>query len=131
MRAFVQTNLILSWILILLLLCTIPVNLEAKDTELTRFTLANGLEVLIKPDPARKVATIQLWVLVGSADEDDSQRGISHLIEHMAFKGTEKRGVGKMASEVEALGGSTNAYTSWDRTVFFVTVPSDKVLQGA
>jgi len=108
----------------------IPLHAEANDDTLTRFTLPNGLDVLIKKDSARKVVTIQMWVLVGSADEDASQRGISHLIEHMAFKGTERRGVGQISSEIEALGGNTNAYTSWDRTVFFLTVPSDKVLQG-
>ena len=107
-----------------------PLHTEAQDNQLTRFTLPNGLEVLIQKDPARKVATIQLWVLVGSAEEEDNERGISHLIEHMAFKGTKRRGVGQMAKEVKALGGSTNAYTGWDKTVFFVTVPSDKVVQG-
>jgi len=102
----------------------------ADENKLTRFTLPNGLDALIKKDPARHVVTIQLWVMVGAADETNQERGISHLIEHMAFKGTQRRGVGQIASEVEALGGSTNAYTSWDRTVFHVTVPSDKVLQG-
>ncbi len=103
---------------------------HASDNGLTRFTTSHGLDVIVKEDHARKVATIQFWVLVGSADENDDQRGISHLIEHMAFKGTERRGVGEIAAEVEALGGRTNAYTSWDRTVFFVTVPSRAVEQG-
>ncbi|MDQ7782909.1 MAG: pitrilysin family protein [Desulfomonilaceae bacterium] len=117
-------------VVLLAILVTIPLYTEARDTTLTRYTLPNGLDVLVKQDPARKVVTIQMWVLVGSADEEAEQRGISHLIEHMAFKGTERRGVGRIASEIEALGGHTNAYTGWDRTVFFVTVPSDKVLQG-
>lgn len=130
MKALWKIFLLCVWTISLVSLFTIPFSAEANDNSLTRFTLPNGLEVLVQQDPARKVVTIQLWVLVGSADEDDTQRGISHLIEHMAFKGTQRRGVGQMASEVKALGGSTNAYTSWDKTVFFVTVPSDKVLQG-
>ena len=48
----------------------------------------------------------------------------------MAFKGTERRGVGQIASEIEALGGEINAYTSWDETVFHVTVPSQATFQG-
>jgi zinc protease len=116
--------------LVAVLLLVIPVSVGAKDSDLTRFTLPDGLRVLVKPDHARKVATIQLWVNVGSVYEDASERGISHLIEHMAFKGTKRRGVGEIAAEVEALGGRTNAYTSWDRTVFHVTVPSDAVSQG-
>ena len=130
MRAVFRRNSIHALVILLALQCMIPLHLEANDNTLTRFTLPNGLDVLIKQDPSRKVATIQMWVLVGSADENEKQLGISHLIEHMAFKGTERRGVGQIASEVEGLGGNTNAYTSWDRTVFYVTVPSDKVLQG-
>ncbi|MFH0957698.1 MAG: pitrilysin family protein [Pseudomonadota bacterium] len=97
---------------------------------MTRHTLPNGLEVLIQEDHGKKVATAQLWVMVGSADEDSSERGISHLIEHMAFKGTAKRGLGQIASEVEALGGEINAYTSWDETVFHITGPSTAIAQS-
>jgi len=111
-------------------LCIIPFHSYATEDTLQHFTLPNGLKVLIKEDHARKVTTIQYWVLVGSADEERSEGGISHLIEHMAFKGTERRGVGKIASEVEALGGEINAYTSWDQTVFHVTVPSIKTSEG-
>lgn len=107
-----------------------PAVVHAGQDQLSRHTLPNGLQVLFKEDHARKVATIQFWVMVGAADEGPSQRGISHLIEHMAFKGTQRRGVGEVAREVEALGGDTNAYTSLDRTVFYVTVPSDAVIQG-
>lgn len=95
-----------------------------------RFFLSNGLEVLVREDHARKVAALQFWVKVGSADEVNQERGISHLIEHMAFKGTERRGLGKIAAEVEGLGGDINAYTSWDETVFHVTVPSHATNQG-
>ncbi|MBM3298874.1 MAG: insulinase family protein, partial [Deltaproteobacteria bacterium] len=97
---------------------------------MAQFALSNGLELLVVEDHNRKVAALQLWVKVGSADEGPSERGISHLIEHMAFKGTARRGVGEIASEVEALGGDINAYTSWDETVFHITVPSKAAMQG-
>jgi len=112
------------------ILFLIPLKSDAMEGKLKRFILPNGLEVLVVQDHARKVATLQLWVTVGSADEQESERGISHLIEHMAFKGTERRGVGQIAAEVEALGGDTNAYTSWDETVFHITVPSTATAQG-
>jgi zinc protease len=112
------------------LLCLIPLKSNATEANLTSFTLPNGLEVIVKEDHARKVATIQLWVKVGSADETISEGGISHLIEHMAFKGTKRRGPGQISREIEALGGDTNAYTSWDETVFHVTVPSSATVAG-
>ncbi len=130
MRKMFQTSrVIFPACLLAMVLCT-PAASIAASAGLTRFTLPNGLEVIIQEDHARKAAAIQFWVMVGSTDEVDGERGISHLIEHMAFKGTQRRGVGKIAEEVAALGGSTNAYTSWDRTVFHLTVPSDAVLQG-
>ncbi len=107
-----------------------PFTANAMEEKLTVSTLPNGLKVFIQEDHARKVATIQIWTMVGGADENQRELGISHLIEHMAFKGTEKRGVGKIAAEIEALGGETNAYTSWDETVFHVTVPSNKIAEG-
>ncbi|MEW6348122.1 MAG: pitrilysin family protein [Thermodesulfobacteriota bacterium] len=107
-----------------------PMDAYAIDGNITNFTLPNGLEVLVKEDHARKVTALQIWVKVGSADEEQDERGISHLIEHMAFKGTERRGVGTIASEVESLGGDINAYTSWDETVFHIVVPSSATVQG-
>jgi zinc protease len=115
--------------LITSILMTIPADAAMEDA-LTKYTLPNGMTVLVKKETGRKVVALQLWVRVGSADEDAAERGISHLIEHMAFKGTERRGVGQIAAEVEALGGSINAYTSWDDTVFHITVPSSAVTQG-
>ncbi len=102
----------------------------ATNGELKQFQMPNGLNVFVKEDHASKVAAIQLWVMVGSAYETDSERGISHVIEHMAFKGTERRSVGRIAQEVEEIGGEINAYTSWDETVFHIVVPSSAVSQG-
>ncbi|OGP74293.1 MAG: hypothetical protein A2V86_09065 [Deltaproteobacteria bacterium RBG_16_49_23] len=60
----------------------------------------------------------------GSADERDEEAGMCHFIEHMIFKGTERRKVGEMAKEIESLGGSINAYTSYDQTVYHITIAS-------
>ena len=105
MAYFAKIRLTQAWLIGLLFLLILPCNVYAQEDDLKQFTLPNGLDVFVKEDHARKVATIQIWVKVGSADEELPELGISHLIEHMAFKGTEKRGVGKIASELEALGG--------------------------
>jgi Predicted Zn-dependent peptidases len=63
-----------------------------------------------------------MWVKTGSADEKKNEEGISHFIEHLVFKGTRKYGVGEIASTVEGSGGELNAYTSFDQTVFYVTI---------
>lgn len=102
----------------------------AEHGDLTQFRLPNGLRVFVKEDHSRKVAALQLWIMVGSAYEGDSERGISHVIEHMAFKGTKTRGVGQIAQEVEGIGGEVNAYTSWEETVFHIVVPSSATSQG-
>lgn len=66
--------------------------------------------------------SIQAWVRTGSANESKGEEGISHFIEHLVFKGTEKYKVGEVAKLVEGAGGELNAYTSFDQTVFYVTL---------
>lgn len=86
--------------------------------------LANGLTLVVQENFGAPVVAVQVWVNVGSADETDSQAGLAHLVEHMVFKGTTKRGVGEVAVDVESLGGDLNAYTSYDRTVYHITIAS-------
>ena len=89
-----------------------------------QFTMKNGLKVILEENRTAPVVALQIWVKVGSGDEKDDEAGICHLIEHMLFKGTEKRKVREMAREIESLGGYVNAYTSYDRTVYHVTLAS-------
>src|SRR5205823_4648927 len=70
------------------------------------------------------VVAFQAWVGVGSADEEPGEAGIAHVFEHMLFKGTEKRGVGQIAQEIEAAGGDINAWTSFDQTVYHLVLAS-------
>ncbi len=86
------------------------------------FRLSNGLEVVLEENHAAPVVAFQAWVKVGSADEPPELAGISHLCEHMVFKGTERRGVGKIAQEVERAGGEINAWTSYDETAYHVVL---------
>ena len=87
-----------------------------------KFKLKNGLSTLLIENHKSPVVSVQMWVKTGSADEMKGQEGISHFIEHLVFKGTDKYKVGEIASSVEAAGGELNAYTSFDQTVFHVTI---------
>ncbi len=87
-------------------------------------TLDNGLTLLVKETPGTKVATVQIWVKAGSAFEEPNEAGITHLIEHMIFKGTPTRGPGELAEAIEGVGGQINAYTSYDYTVYHATLSS-------
>jgi zinc protease len=97
----------------------------ARGHTLTR-VLPNGFTVLVEPDHSAPVASVQVWVQSGSIHESQwLGAGLSHLLEHMIFKGTEKRGPNEIARAVQEAGGYVNAYTSFDRTVYWIDVPSD------
>ncbi len=89
-----------------------------------RRTLPNGLKVLVQESRVCSVVAVQVWVGVGSADERPEEAGLAHVHEHMLFKGTARRKVGAIAKEIEAAGGDINAWTSFDQTVYHVTMPS-------
>ena len=84
--------------------------------ELTR--LANGLTVAIDPMPGAQSAAIGLHAFVGSRSEAEGKGGLAHLVEHMVFKGTRSRDARAIAEAIEDVGGSLNAWTSRDQTMF-------------
>jgi predicted Zn-dependent peptidase len=85
-------------------------------------TLANGLRVVSHRMPNVETVSMGMWVGVGARHEDLSQHGISHLLEHMAFKGTRRRSARDIAEEIEAVGGELNAATSLETTAYFARV---------
>ena len=87
-------------------------------------TLPCGMRVLVEEVRRSPVVAIQAWVHVGSGDETPSQAGLSHMLEHMLFKGGGGLGIGDIAREVEGCGGEINAFTSFDHTVLHLVVPS-------
>src|SRR6478752_427981 len=84
--------------------------------------LSNGLTVVSDPMPALESAAIGIWVNTGSRNEEPSQMGVSHMLEHMAFKGTTTRTARAIAEEIEAVGGVLNAYTSREQTAFHARI---------
>lgn len=119
----------LFWV-ILILSFTAQLHAASVTDGAERYTLDNGLTVILKQDKSAPVAAIQVWVRTGSANETEEEAGITHLIEHMIFKGTPSRSTGEIARTIEAAGGHINAYTSFDRTVYFVEIPSAEVATG-
>ena len=88
--------------------------------EITR--LSNGLTVITDPMPQLESAAVGVWVDCGARHEPKSLMGVSHMLEHMAFKGTERRSARDIAEEIEAVGGFLNAYTSREQTAFHARV---------
>ncbi len=89
--------------------------------------LSSGLSVVTDQMPHLKTAALGVWVGSGSRDENADEHGISHLLEHMAFKGTSRRNARQIAEEIEAVGGDLNAATSVESTAYFARVLQENV----
>jgi zinc protease len=90
-----------------------------------RHTLPNGLTLVHRPDFSSEVISVQVWVKTGSIHEDALiGSGLSHYLEHMLFKGTSRRDGKSISREIHAIGGSINAYTTFDRTVYYIDAPA-------
>src|SRR5438309_8073369 len=101
------------------------------DPQITIGKFANGLRYYIRPNKKpEKRAELRLVVKAGPILEDDDQQGMAHLVEHIAFNGTKHFPKNETASFMESLGmrfgADINAYTSFDETVYMLTVPTDK-----
>src|SRR5437764_175209 len=94
-----------------------------------KWTLANGLTLIVQEDRSARVASVQAWCATRSTTEDKYLgAGLSHIPEHMLFKGTKTRSTNEIAQKIQDVGGYINAYTSFDRTVFWIDVPKDGAL---
>jgi len=92
---------------------------------ITRFTLSNGLDVVVIPDMRTPVVTHMIWYRVGSADEEQGKSGLAHFLEHLMFKGTAKNPMGSFSKTLATLGGQENAFTGTDYTAYFQRVTRD------
>jgi zinc protease len=95
-----------------------------------RQVLSNGLTLVHRPDFSSEVVSVQVWVKTGSIHEDALiGSGLSHYLEHLLFKGTERRHGKAISREVHAMGGGINAYTTFDRTVYYIDAPASAFKQ--
>ncbi|MER8382196.1 insulinase family protein [Mesorhizobium sp. M0923] len=92
------------------------------DGVVTDFLLDNGMEVVVIPDHRAPIVTHMVWYKIGSADEPPGKSGIAHFFEHLMFKATSNHAAGELDRAVAAIGGSDNAFTSYDYTAFHETV---------
>jgi zinc protease len=93
-----------------------------------KWVLPDGLTIIVQEDHSAPVASVQAWCATGSVYEDQHiGAGLSHILEHMLFKGTKTRSTNAIAQKIQDVGGYINAYTSFDRTVFWIDVPKDGV----
>ena len=90
--------------------------------EFCEHRLDNGLELIAEYNPKAYSTAIAFFVRTGSRDERDDTAGVSHFLEHMVFKGTASRSAADVNRELDEIGGNSNAFTSEEQTVFYVTV---------
>jgi predicted Zn-dependent peptidase len=99
-------------------------------SEINKITLKNGVRILVENVPYVRSAAIGLWCKTGSRHELEHEAGITHLIEHMLFKGTERRTAKEIAESIEGRGGMLNAFTDKESTCYYCRVLSDDVANG-
>ena len=90
-------------------------------------TLANGLKVLLVEEPKSPVVSVQIWYKVGSRNEPAGKGGLSHMLEHMMFKGTPRTGPKQFSAIVQRNGGVDNAHTGSDATAYYINFAADRV----
>ena len=95
--------------------------------EVSTHKLENGLEIVVIEDHRAPIVTHMVWYKVGAADEPPGKSGISHYLEHLLFKGTDKLAPGEFSEIVDANGGMDNAFTSYDYTGYFQRVAADRL----
>ena len=120
-------HLYIAWLLAILVLFGCE---KMETVETNRTVLNNGMTVLITQRNSAPVVAIDTWVNTGYFNEPDSLTGISHLLEHMFFKGTKKRKVGELREETRKLGGYLNAGTIYEYTHYYTVLPSRYVESG-
>jgi zinc protease len=91
------------------------------------FTLENGLQLIVKEDHRAPVVVSQVWYKVGASYEPEGKTGISHMLEHMMFKGTKKHPPGEFSRIMAANGASENAFTGYDYTAYFQTIEKSRL----
>ncbi len=100
-------------------------NLQVPSARVHHWTLSNGLVVIVQEDTSAPLVSVQAWVETGSIHEGQHLgAGLSHILEHMLFKGTATRTTSGFAQAIQDAGGYINAYTSFDRTVYWIDIPS-------
>ncbi len=105
----------------------LPISACSSGAKVHELILENGLKVLVKEDHRSPVVVSQIWYKVGSSYEPGGITGVSHMLEHMMFKGTEKYPAGEFSRIVAENGGNENAFTGRDYTAYFQTMEKSRL----
>ena len=97
---------------------------------INKTVLGNGVRIVTEKVPAVHSVTIGVWVKTGSRHENGSESGLAHFIEHMLFKGTDKRNACEIARVIDSVGGSINAFTSKEYTCFYPKTDCNRMNRG-
>lgn len=119
-------------VIITIFLLTCSSSSEAGLFNSKSFALENGLNVIVIPNHRAPVVTHMIWYKIGGADEPRGKSGITHFLEHLMFKGTEKFPGGTFSSNIRKFGGNDNAFTSHDYTAYYQNIPKaylEKVME--
>ena len=100
---------------------------ESSEGSTQTFQLSNGMKVIVVENHRAPVVVSQVWYRVGASYEHDGITGISHVLEHMMFKGTDKHPAGEFSEIVAANGGEENAFTGQDFTAYFQKIAADRL----
>jgi zinc protease len=111
----------------LLLLAALSSVSAAATQKVHEYQLDNGMKIIVKPDQRAPIAVAQIWYKVGSSYEHVGITGVSHVLEHMMFKGTKNLGPNEFSEIISANGGRENAFTGRDYTAYFQTLASDRL----
>jgi zinc protease len=100
---------------------------EHSDEAVQSYQLSNGMKILVVENHRAPVMVSQVWYKIGASYEHDGITGVSHVLEHMMFKGTEKHGAGEFSEIIAANGGEENAFTGQDYTAYFQKIANDRL----
>ncbi|MGV3640826.1 MAG: M16 family metallopeptidase [Adhaeribacter sp.] len=103
---------------------------QSNKINFTEYTLDNGLRVILHPDPSTPIVTVGVMYHVGSKNEQAQRTGFAHFFEHLMFSGSANIAPGQFATLVQQAGGEHNANTSFDRTYYYETLPSNQLALG-
>ncbi len=117
----------LNYFSVLFLALFVSAATATENSEVTEAMLDNGMKILVKPDHRAPVVVAQVWYRIGSSYEPDGITGVSHVLEHMMFKGTKKFGKGEFNRIIAENGGSDNAFTGRDYTAYFQTLEKSRL----
>jgi len=117
----------ITFVILLFCFLSVPLSGAGLKEEVFETVLSNGLKVILLENHKAPLVTFQVWYRVGSRNEPWGKTGISHVLEHMMFKGTQKIGPEEFSRTIQENGGNDNAFTSRDYTAYFQNLSSDRI----